>query len=154
MAQPPKGHENHSVDKASLTLSLAVALFGLIGVGIGAILTNRSQHRHWLRERKIEAISAFVEDTSLMVDRFRGSTETPADLRAEWLHAIQSGRTTIHLLCAKPTREAAEELALLAKAIETDKSTEAMKRAITALTDFVALAREEINPSRRWRLIT
>ena len=128
-----------------------VALVGLLGVGVGAVLANRSQHQQWLRERKIEAVSAFAEDLSLMVNRFRSGDEIRPGRRAEWLHAMQSGRTTIHLLCSKPTVDAADELAGLAKATEADRSEDAMDKALQAPTCFVALAREEINPSQRRR---
>lgn len=69
-------------------------------------------------------------------------------MRAEWLHGVQSWRTTIHLLCAWPTGEAAKELAQMTKEIETDKSTEALDDVVDALQRPAELARAEINPRR------
>jgi hypothetical protein len=82
---------------------------------------------------------------NLLVDRLR---EADPRKRAKWLHAMQSGRTTIHLLCPQPTMEAADELARTTKEIETDKSREATDHAIAALRRLVELAREEINSRR------
>lgn len=140
------------MDGKTLILAIAPALLGFLGVGVGAVLSHRGQHRQWLRERKIEAVSAYVEDMNLLVDRLR-EADPPPGKRAEWLHAMQSGRTTIHLLCAQPTMEAADELARTTKEIETDKSREATDHAIAALRRLVELAREEINPRREpWSL--
>jgi len=144
---------NRTMDGKSLILAITPALLGFLGVGVGAVLSHRGQHRHWLRERKIEAVSAYVENMSLLIDRFR-EADPPPGKRAEWLHGMQSGRTTIHLLCAQPAREAADELARTTKEIEIDKSPEAFDDAIAALRRFVELARQEINPRREpWSLL-
>jgi hypothetical protein len=134
---------------ASLVTSLLAVVGGLIGVAVGATLTRRNQHQLWLSEKKIEAVSAFVENNSLLIDRFRHvSTVSPTE-RVEWLHAIQSGRTTIHLLCAQETRDAAGELARLAQRIESEPTQEAVNRAVDAMKLFVELAREEIHRTRK-----
>jgi hypothetical protein len=137
-------------DGAALA-AVVTGVVGLLGVVIGAVLTQRTQHTQWLRERKIAAISSYVEDMSLLVDRFHaGLSSTPAE-RIEWLHAKQSGRTTIHLLCEEETWRAAEELARLSKRMEGDSSRETMDATVGALKEFVRLARAEIGPSRRSR---
>jgi hypothetical protein len=125
----------HHMNDGAVLAAVVTGVVGLLGVVVGALLTQRSQHAQWLRERKIAAISSYVEDMSLLVDRFNaGLSPTPAE-RIDWLHAQQSGRTTIHLLCDEDTWRAAEELARLARQI--DGSREAMNAAVGALKEFV-----------------
>jgi hypothetical protein len=138
-------------DASLITLLAAVVglMGGAVGAAVGATVTHRNQHQLWLSEKKIDAVSAFVENNSLLIDRFRHvSTVSPTE-RVEWLHAIQSGRTTINLLCAQETRDAARELARLAQRIESEPTGEAVNRAVNALKVFVDLAREEIHETKR-----
>lgn len=130
--------------------TLLPAAIGLIGVGVGASLSERGQHRRWLREQKVEAISAFVENAGLLVDRFLDTSPSTPEERIEWLHGLQSGRTTIHLLCGTETRRALSTLARRVQDLETDRSPVAEEAAITALRDFVEVARDEIHPTRPW----
>lgn len=91
-------------DASLITLLAAVVglIGGAVGASVGATVTHRNQHQLWLSEKKIDAVSAFVENNSLLIDRFRHvSTVSPTE-RVEWLHAIQSGRTTMNLfMCSK-----------------------------------------------------
>jgi hypothetical protein len=59
------------MDGKTLFLAIAPALLCFLGVGVGAVLSRRGQHRQWLRDRKIEAVSAYVEDMNLWVDWLR-----------------------------------------------------------------------------------
>ena len=133
----------------SLFTTLLAATGALIGVAVGARLTHRNQHQMWLSEKKIEAVSAFVENNSLLIDRFSRVPTASATERVEWLHGIQSGRTVINLLCDQETRDAARKLAQLSQKIESEPTPDAVKLAVKALTDFVDLAREEIRRTKK-----
>lgn len=136
------------MNDGAVLAAVVTGVVGLLGVVVGAYLTQRAQHAQWLRERKIAAISSYVEDMSLLVDRLRsGPPSTPVE-RVEWMHAMQSGRTTIHLLCEDRTWRAAEELARLTKRIERDDSRDALDAAVAGLREFIDLARNEVRPTR------
>src|SRR5687767_6431384 len=124
--------------------ALVAALVGFIGVTLGAALSQRSQYQQWLRDRKIQAISAYVEDMGLMVSRFRAGLQPDAETQVEWRHAMQSDRTTINLLCKRKTREAAETLANRSNAITKDPSQQALDDAVKELNSFVTSARAEL----------
>jgi hypothetical protein len=134
---------------ASIVTTLLAAAGGLFGVFAGARLTHKNQHQMWLSEKKIEAVSAFVENNSLLIDRFSRVPAATATERVEWLHGIQSGRTVINLLCDQETREAAGQLAQLSQQIEKEPTEDAVKRAVKALKDLVDLAREEIQETKK-----
>lgn len=118
---------------------------GLLGVWVGVWLTQRNERRRWLLERKLTAITGFVEDTSLMFDRFRMTEGTSARERAEWQHAVQSGRTAIHLLCTQEAIDAGERLAKNALCARDDHSEEHRAATISSLKEFVATARRELD---------
>jgi hypothetical protein len=124
--------------------ALVAAVVGFVGVTLGAALSQRSQYQQWLRDRKIQAISAYVEDMSLMVQRFLEGLQPDAETRVAWRHAMQSGRTTIHLLCKEDTRKAADELANLSSELTKDPSGDALDRAVKVLNRFIELARAEL----------
>ncbi|WP_097187933.1 hypothetical protein [Ornithinimicrobium cerasi] len=124
--------------------SLLPATLGILGVFVGSMVSKRADHRHWLRERKVAAVSALVEDTSLLVERLRHDVPSTKQERAQWLHALQSGRTTIHLLCEQETIDAAEHLVKTTRALESDKTDEALRADIAALKSFIRCARREV----------
>ena len=47
------------------------ALIGLIAVALGAWLQGRSEHQHWLRDRKLEAATDFVTASRHLLNQYR-----------------------------------------------------------------------------------
>ena len=133
------------MDAASLGSGLLTGVVGLLGVWVGVWLTQSNERRRWLLELKLTAITGFVEDTSLMFDRFRMTEGASGRELAEWQHAVQSGRTAIHLLCTRETIDAAERLAKNALRAHEDRSEEHQAATITSLKEFVATARRELD---------
>lgn len=141
---------SHECHPAGMTLvemlvsSLLPATLGLIGVWVGSMVSKRADHRHWLRERKVQAVSSLVEAASLLSDRLRYDAPGNMQERAQWLHALQSGRTAIHLLCKPETIDSTEALVARVKAIEKEQTDEAMAQGLAALRVFIAQARSEV----------
>jgi|BarGraIncu00222A_1022003.scaffolds.fasta_scaffold00867_7 hypothetical protein len=51
-------HYNRTMDGRIMVVAIGPALFGFLGVGVGAVRSHRGQHRQWSLERKIAAVSA------------------------------------------------------------------------------------------------
>lgn len=129
-----------------LIAGVTVGAIGLLGVMTGAWATRRHDQKRWLQERRLQAVSEFVQNHSLLYDRMlRGVHEnlSPAEL-VESRHLMQMGRTEIHLLCTEKTFLAAEHLNELTRKISPASSDAQKADAIRALQTFVELARKDV----------
>lgn len=135
-------------DLATAVLAIVAAALGLVGVLVGARVTRSAQHQQWLRDRKLQAVTEFVKDTSLLTDRLRRETPASPEVWNQWMHALQSGRTEVHLLCSRETRDEMERLVVLTRSIQGDDSREALQPVIDSLDAFIELVRKELHSQR------
>lgn len=128
----------------ALLVGAATVVGGLIGTYCGAWLAHLSAKDQWKRDMKVRAVATLVEETSLLVDRLM-STPAPSDLeRAKWMHALQAGRTTIHLLFDDPISRSAEDLISRVKAIEKDPTQSNLDAALVSLDSLVVLVKRDV----------
>lgn len=128
----------------ALLVGAATIVGGLIGTYCGAWLAHLSAKDQWKRDMKVRAIAALVEETSLLVDRLM-SAPPPSDLeRSQWMHALQAGRTTIHLLFDDPISRSAEELVSRVKAIEKDPTQSNLDAALVSLDSLVSQVKKDV----------
>jgi hypothetical protein len=69
------------------------ALIGLIAVALGAWLQGRSEHQHWLRDRKLQAATDFVTASKHLLNQYRliGWDGMDQKDRREWRDRMQAG---------------------------------------------------------------
>lgn len=133
------------VAAVGIAVAALAPLLGLIGVWVGVRTTQVSQRQEWARDRKLAAISGFVEATTLLYNRLlRLDAGSPAE-RQDWMHALQTGRTTVYLLCGTDTQKAAEDLVKACRAIEKNRDQKHKDAYIAALREFTAVARRDLH---------
>lgn len=128
----------------ALLVGAATVVGGLVGTYAGAWLAHLSAKDQWKRDLKVKSVAALVEETSLLVDRLMKAPPSSDLERAEWMHALQSGRTTIHLLFDAPISRAAEELIARVKEIEKDPTQVRLDAALASLDALVEMVKEDV----------
>jgi hypothetical protein len=89
------------------------ALIGLIAVALGAWLQGRSEHQHWLRDRKLQAATDFVTASKHLLNQYRliGWDGMDQKDRRERRDRMQAGRSALYLLCSAEIVDVADDLA-------------------------------------------
>jgi hypothetical protein len=127
------------------------ALIGLAGVLLGTWVTGRNEDRRWLREQKLKSAADFITaDLHLYESQLDGSDQrrlTAAD-RVAWQDRLQTGRSTVHLLCHEETRASADEFAGLVWRAQDTKNVSDQADLVKVLQTFNMHLRREIHADR------
>ena len=119
---------------------------GLIAVALGAWLQGRSEHQHWLRDRKLQAATDFVTASRHLLNRYRlvGRQGMDEKDRREWRDRMQAGRSALYLLCSAGVVEVADDLAARLHRTTPETSTAEHSEADDVFLDLVKLLRTEL----------
>ena len=126
--------------------TLIGSLAGIVGVAMGAFLGRASADRHWRNDRRLDGFVAYTAMSSARYDLLRKKLESdlPEIERVELANRDQVGRSTVHLLASKPTRDAMEVLAHLVSVTTPDSPPEHHSSVIAALAAYTRAARQEL----------
>ncbi|MFG1927757.1 hypothetical protein [Cryptosporangium sp. NPDC048952] len=125
----------------NLLPGIAGGLIGLAGVLLGAWIGSRSQDRRWVREQKLKAATEVTTaGMHLYQSQLEGATQRRHSTtdRMLWLDRLQAGRSQMHLLCSRETRDASDRLAELVwreEGTDTPADEAEVIKALQALTD-------------------
>jgi hypothetical protein len=122
------------------------ALIGLIAVALGAWLQGRSEHQHWLRDRKLEAATDFVTASRHLLNQYRlvGREGMDEKDRREWRDRMQAGRSALYLLCGAEVVAVADHLASRLHTTTPQTPTSQNSATDEVFRDLVKLLRTEL----------
>jgi hypothetical protein len=136
---------------ASTIAGLLGALIGVLGVALGAWLNGRRDDRKWLRDQKLRAAAEFITAAGQLFDHRRSPDphESTRGEHDELTKRVQSGRSTIHLLCGSGTVELADQLARRVYRTTPDVGDDYRDSTIGLLIEFTDRLRVELGSQRR-----
>jgi hypothetical protein len=156
-SQDTSHSSDYLVPMTTLIAGIVSALVGVLGVGTGAWLQGRDNHRRWLRDQKLQAAADFITTTGDVYDhRLLGHAAASQSDEKVLLQRAQKSRSALYLLCDDQTVEMAEGLIQAVRKFEPTADGSGEDAVISMLRELVQRLRRElgtgtgqVNPASR-----